>query len=395
MLQINNNVVFVPGAMNGAIYNFNNGQIFSVNHESCLVIQKACAGKPLSEDEQKYLELLIKNGLFNPKCIAVYNPEKKNRHLDLCWLEITEACNCKCLHCYEGCEHKPVKNAMSLEEWKSVICQVAELNAGRVVVIGGEPCIHPDIDKILSFASSKVKHITLFTNGTLMTQKIKSIISENNIEIKVSLYGHCAQVHDTVTQTPGSFDKLMQCIQWCKEQNIRLRIAVVIMKENEKYYNDIVSFLNALELPYRTDVIREVFGGTQSNHVPEDLSIINQAKRTKASFNKITKKQFDNAYYYNTCWGGRIAVTQNGNVLPCVFERDIALGNIRDKSIKGIIDATQTRDCWELTFDKIDMCCSCEYRFACKDCRPLAKASGSLQHKNPRCTYNPVKGEWE
>ena len=41
------------------------------------------------------------------------------------------------------------------------------------------------------------------------------------------------------------------------------------------------------------------------------------------------------------------------------------------------------------------VCKDCEYRFACKDCRPLAKSVDGCQNgKNPRCKYDPYTGNW-
>jgi len=40
-------------------------------------------------------------------------------------------------------------------------------------------------------------------------------------------------------------------------------------------------------------------------------------------------------------------------------------------------------------------CGSCEYRFACKDCRPMAYAEhGRMTDQNPRCCYDPMTGRW-
>jgi predicted nucleotidyltransferase len=48
-----------------------------------------------------------------------------------------------------------------------------------------------------------------------------------------------------------------------------------------------------------------------------------------------------------------------------------------------------------IDFSKINTCKDCEFRFACKDCRPLAFAeNANISEKTPRCTYNPYEGKW-
>lgn len=394
MIQINTNVIFVQGELNGSIYNLNDGEIYSVSSDSCSAIKKAISDENLSLQEKEYINLLIQNELFNKECIQKYIPDRIPQHLDLCWLEITQLCNCKCIHCYEGCEHIKSNNSLSLTEWKSIINQLDDMKVGRIVVIGGEPCAHPDINEILLYVTSKINNVTLFTNGTLITSDLRKIIVDNKVKLKFSIYGHCADVHDSITNTSGSFDKLMKSVKYFKEQNIDIKLSVVIMKENEIYYQEIIQFLDDLKIPYKVDVIREVFGGSQSNHIPCDSKLIQNFKRTKPLFPKITKKKFDSACYCNTCWNGKIVVTENGNILPCVFERNEVLGNVRNQKISEIINSPSTLKCWNFTFDDVEICQKCEFRFACKDCRPLAKATGSINNKNPRCSYNVFKGEW-
>ena len=51
---------------------------------------------------------------------------------------------------------------------------------------------------------------------------------------------------------------------------------------------------------------------------------------------------------------------------------------------------------WKLTKDYVDGCCSCEYRYACHDCRPLAiGTTGGIYDKYPRCCYEPLNGIWK
>ena len=82
MLSTNKNVVFVKGYINGAIYNFNDGEIYSINSRSCLVIEKIYNNEQLSDEENAYANLLIKNGLLNSeKSVTLYYPEKRTQEI--------------------------------------------------------------------------------------------------------------------------------------------------------------------------------------------------------------------------------------------------------------------------------------------------------------------------
>lgn len=398
MIEINNNVVYVKGAKNGAIYDFNTNKVFSINPEACHIISKIVNNeKEYLDIEKQYIELLKENKLISQSFdIKEYIPSPQNNtQLSLAWLEITQACNLRCLHCYEGNVHRQSENVLSLNKWKSIIDELNELQVKRVVIIGGEPCAYKNIKELLLYAAKYNFHTTLFTNATLMDNELMRIIIENDIKVKVSLYGHNAEIHDGITTKTGSFDKLVENIKYLTSNNVTVNIAVVAMKENQDYMNEIKDFIKSLGISYKGyDVIRNVFGGTQNEHTPNKGEIIKKAKYSRPSFS-ITKSKFDTSYSQNTCWHGKIAITETGQVIPCVFERSLFYGNVRNKSVKEIIDSDILKDNWFRNFSKIEVCKDCEYRFACKDCRPLGiSRCGNISSKNPRCLYNPYSGEW-
>ena len=76
------------------------------------------------------------------------------------------------------------------------------------------------------------------------------------------------------------------------------------------------------------------------------------------------------------------------------FSRGETIGNIKTSSIEELKKNTLKK--WIITKDFIHICKDCEYRYCCHDCRPLAMGvENSLFSKNPRCCYDPYKGEWQ
>lgn len=397
--EINRKVVFVKGALRGAIYDLENELVYSIGEQSCNCLYKIINNRELYNEEKEYRKTLIEHGLisadFSPR---LYNPIacSTSDKIELIWLEITQACNAKCIHCYEGSEHMLSKDSLSLIEWEKVINELKDIQPKRIVIIGGEPCVYKDLRKILNLVGEVQSVVTLFTNGSLIDEELVDILEKNRIRVKLSLYGNNAEIHDNITQLPGSFEKLLQSIDILKKRKIDVSLAIVLMRENQDYYEEIRDFVRSLSVSsYKFDVIRNVYKGEQSKHSPTLKDIINLRVRKEANFN-ITKRQFDSNHFHNSCWHNKLVITDNGDVLPCVFERSIKYGNIRDKTIKEIVNSTITKKCWRLDFSQINVCNKCEYRFACKDCRPLAFAhSGDMYSKNPSCNYNPEFGRWE
>lgn len=401
MYEINKDVVYVQGHKNGAIYDFNTKKVFWVNHNSGGIINKLVKGEILKNIEEKqYVQELIKHKLYNDDfIISKYNIKNTEiLNLEMVWLEITQSCNCKCLHCYQGETHITNNNALSLDNWKEIIIQIKALNVKRVVVIGGEPCVHPYINEIIKFLADNQINTTLFTNATIISDELEDIIVRNSkyIRVKMSLYGHNAEVHDHISQTRGSFNKLENAIHFFKSNNVDVNVAVVLMKENQNYVDEIKEYIDSLEIVVdKFDVIRNVYGGNQDEHTPDRIDILEQSKYSRPQFFAI-KSRFQDNCIKNSCWHGKFAITELGDVLPCVFERNIIYGNTKKSSLTEILNSEKLKSSWYLDFSNIKYCKDCEFRFACRDCRPLGMSKDNdLTAKNPRCMYNPYTGEWE
>jgi radical SAM protein with 4Fe4S-binding SPASM domain len=118
------------------------------------------------------------------------------------------------------------------------------------------------------------------------------------------------------------------------------------------------------------------------------------ALRTKPSFST-SFSSFSLFSQFNSCWFGKMAVTADGDVIPCIFARNQVAGNVNKQPLKTIIKSMSDKF-WKITLDKVEVCQDCEYRFACHNCRPLAEGRfKNLLANNPRCSYNPYTGIWE
>lgn len=396
MYQINDSCVYVKGKCNGAIYEFDTGKVYSVNGKACEIIDRYILGSSFENDEN-YLSKLRGQKLISPN----YHPCEFDCEIDdlteleVAWIEITETCNLRCIHCYEGNQHIGRADVLALEDWINVIDQLEKLKTKRLIIIGGEPCCNSMVSDVVSYSAKKDMDVTLFTNGTLIDERLFHEIIAKRIKVKMSIYGPNSTVHDSVTRTPGSFERLTRSVKRLVEAGISVSAAVIIMKENEQFADETISFCKSIGIKCsRYDVIREVFGGTQSAHIPTDKRVLEKVYFTKPNY-KANRKQFINNLNKNSCLYGKLAIKENGDVIPCVFERDYVYGNVKENPIKDIIQSDSTKRMWYWDFSKVDECAECEYRFACRDCRPLGKSvCGRLNTKNPRCLYDVSQGEW-
>ena len=101
------------------------------------------------------------------------------------------------------------------------------------------------------------------------------------------------------------------------------------MRENEKYINEIKSYILNLGHRYNGyDVIRPTCINDGANHSIIDYNILKSRYNVKPNF-YTNKNSFDMNYYYNSCFNGKIAITSNGDILNCIFDRDKIIGNLK------------------------------------------------------------------
>lgn len=398
-ILINKNVVLVLGINNGAIYNFNNNRIYSINHEALSFLLRFSQGvQPKTFEEQEYLARLEGEKLIQRNFhFQEYVPSVQVKNvLYFAWLEVTQLCNLRCVHCYEGDAHKSIENKLSVGEWKRIIKELSEVACPNIQFIGGEPSCYPNIVELIDFAGSLgFRSIGFFTNATRISDGLLSCLNRNQVRVNVSIYGHTAAVHDKITTIHGSFDKSINAIKKMINQGINVSVAITVMRENEQFFEEIVQLVKSLGVKHQKfDLVREVNGCRQNCHLVTREDLIQKKYRKKPNFS-ITKEWFDNSFEINTCWYGKFAIAENGDIFPCVFERNIKYGNLRNCSIQELLYSRKLTDCWHMDFSKIEECKDCEYRYACKDCRPLGMLNGGINKKSIRCSYSPKTGEWK
>lgn len=398
---INKNCRYVKGAKNAAIYDLKEEEVYALNEVGKQTLDKFLNNENYvgTKDEIEFINNLfainILSKVEHKENDNLIKPEISVRYA---WLELTSSCNLRCVHCYGTFGNKGIckNNTMTISNWKTVIDNLIKLNCTEIQLIGGEPMAYHGFFEILEYAhKSGIKRIDVFTNATFINENNIKKLKENNASIRISLYGHESRVHEKVTGIKGSFEKTQNALKLLKNNNIPTSIAVIMMKENEEELLNIKKYIKNLGYADTGfDVIRPSCDNEKiNNHKVSNIELLKERYNIYPKFT-ITKKQFEMNHWYNSCWNSKLAITSNGDVLPCIFARDDIIGNIKSDNFKSIINNINGK--WLITKDKIDVCRDCEFRYACHDCRPIANAiNKNLYSKYPRCCYNPYSGIWE
>ena len=146
-------------------------------------------------------------------------------------IELTHRCPLECQHCYNNLPmaDKAARNReLRLEEYKLLLDQIAEAGCFWILFTGGEIFARADFLDIYAYAKSKGFLITLFTNGTMVTERIANFLAEYRpFAIEITLYGATRETYDALTQIPGSYDRCMRGIRMLLDRKLPLKLKTV------------------------------------------------------------------------------------------------------------------------------------------------------------------------
>lgn len=298
-------------------------------------------------------------------------------------LETTYACNENCVHCYMEKE----KNALSTDEIKQVLTELADAGTLFLTLTGGEFFTRSDALAVIEYASSLHFVIDILSNGTLITAGIAQKIAEQRVRrIQVSLYGANPTTHDQVTRHPGSFSKTITGIKLARAQGIKVEIAYPMMKQNFHERYQVLELAESLRCQISVNhIITARNDGTTDTY---DLRIDDEQMKAFFDDEKLSslytgRKPFQDHQFYlglselldaPPCYSGinSCAITPSGKVLPCnqfLYE----VGDLRQKSFSSIwAHSARLEDLRKLTLRDLHACCNCSLLSQCTRCPGLA-----------------------
>lgn len=97
---------------------------------------------------------------------------------------ITNKCNLKCKSCFYA--YKLGKGEINFEGYKKELLKYAD-QIGKVILLGGEPTLYKNIDKLIAFNTKLGLRTTVYTNGFNIKVLEKADLSKT--KIRIGVYG--------------------------------------------------------------------------------------------------------------------------------------------------------------------------------------------------------------
>ena len=152
-------------------------------------------------------------------------------------IEVTRRCPLECLHCYNNLpmgDMEAKQRELTKEEHFKVLDELVEMGCFWLLYTGGEIFARKDFLEIYTYAKTKGFLITLFTNGTLVTEKIADYLVEwPPFAIEITLYGRTKETYEQLTQIPGSYERCLRGIKLLRERGLPLALKTVATSVNK------------------------------------------------------------------------------------------------------------------------------------------------------------------
>lgn len=318
----------------------------------------------------------IQDGIVTNDCTG--GEISPNEFLRSIHIEIADACNEHCIHCYipNECKNNMIDSAL----FYRIIEEGRKMNIIHVTLSGGEPLLHKDIVDFLKKCRKLELSVNVLSNLTLLTDDIISEMKENTLlSVQVSLYSMDAAVHDSITKLSGSFEKTKAGILRLCDEGIPVQISCPIIKQNKDSYVDVLHWGWAHNIAVATEpVIFAVYDHSGRNlenrlsleEVDDVLTVQMQEgcaesiRKTAEDKEKLTENDpICSVCRYSFC------IMASGKVFPCAGWQNNVIGDLNHQTIQEIWETSEKiQELRQIKRSRFSQCVACKDRGYCTVC---------------------------
>ncbi|MCD4732329.1 MAG: radical SAM protein [Bacteroidales bacterium] len=164
-------------------------------------------------------------------------------------VNLTNRCDQQCIYCEIGRSiPSPKKDALTIDDLRWIIDQMAVNRISRISLCGGEPFLFKGIIDVVAYAGKKNIRCSITTNGMTahkLNESELDILKECTTEIYVSVDSFQDSIQSYTRGMPAALSNALKSIQRLSEKHIPVTVLTAISKYN---YHDLFNFLtNAYE----------------------------------------------------------------------------------------------------------------------------------------------------
>jgi MoaA/NifB/PqqE/SkfB family radical SAM enzyme len=258
---------------------------------------------------------------------------------DTLFIELLGRCNERCVHCYADAA-PTVTAALEQAAVMKIIDEAVAAGFRRIQFTGGDPLLCDFLPAAVKHAREcGVSHVEIFTNGLALTESLADELAPYRPAFAFSFYSLDPDAHDAVTRTPGSQRRTLAAVDRVVARGLESRVAIVAV-EPDTDVQEMIDHLRERGVGFvswtRTYAVGR--GG--------EIAGAGEAPASRSGTANLAEGGGHRAPGDGRQLGrGKLCITYNGDVVPCIFNRGSVLGNISDgRSLVDIVShATRGR----------------------------------------------------
>ena len=309
-------------------------------------------------------------------------------------IEITHRCPLTCAHCYNNLpmgDQDARKRELTFEEHCGIIDELADLGCLWMLYTGGEIFARRDFLDIYTHAKKRGLLVTLFTNGTLITEAIADYLVEwPPFSIEITLYGATRETYEALTGIPGSFDRCMRGIELLIARKLPLSLKTVALSITRHELGMMQEMADRFGVDFKYDAMINPRIDCSSSPLavrltpPEIVSLDLQDEERCGEWRKLATSfapvppEPGEAQLYD-CGGGinSFAIDPYGDMTICVLSKQDHF-NVRGGKVSEAWWSFLTK-VREKPATRLTKCTSCQLKSMCGIC----PANGELENGDP------------
>jgi radical SAM protein with 4Fe4S-binding SPASM domain len=340
-----------------SVYQIAKDELYELDNASFDFFKNCASRSGCASPDSAFIDYCLEEGLLTTTPDEIERPAVKQapqpslRYLEL---QITDACNLRCKHCYIG---DTGHNELTPTQVNKVLREFELLQGLRVLITGGEPLVHNHFREINEMLPDFFLRKTLFTNGVLLD---KEKLNELKVdEIQVSVDG-LEPAHDRI-RGPGTFKCAMEAIRLALDAGFDVSVATMVHQYNRSDFDTLEQLFKGMGIKdWTVDV--PCVAGRLTNNVELQVSPEEGGKYLGYGYG-IGLHSSMQGY---GCGLHLAAVMADGGIAKCTFYGAQAAGTVEHglRSAWGNIKPVRLKD----------LTCDCEYLEVCRGgCRYRAE----------------------
>jgi radical SAM protein with 4Fe4S-binding SPASM domain len=354
-----------------SVYQIAKDELYELDGASFTFLKSCASPQGCASKNSAFVDYCVEEGLLTTTQGAVRRPALKQapepslRYLEL---QITDACNLTCKHCYIG---NSGNNELSVDQVAKVLREFEEMQGLRVLITGGEPLLHSKFREINEMLPDLFIRKVLFTNGVLLKKENLKALKVD--EIQVSLDG-LEPAHDKIRGS-GTFKRSMDAMKHALDAGFDVSVSTMVHKYNRADFEDMEQLFKKMGIKDWTVDVPCLSGRLKEN---EEFYL------TPGESGKYLGYGYGNGLHSSKqgygCGLHLMAVMADKSIAKCSFYRDQSVGTV-DHGLKtawGKIKPVRLKD----------LKCDCEYLEVCRGgCRYRAEL---IEGKNGKDLYRCI-----